>query len=55
MRVKICCIASIEEAHIAIDAGAAALGLETEIGDFKSGKAADFVYLRAQEGSVLEA
>ena len=27
MRVKICCIASIEEARIAIDAGAAALGL----------------------------
>jgi guanine deaminase len=41
--------------YMATRAGAAALGLETEIGDFKSGKAADFVYLRAQEGSVLEA
>ena len=27
MRVKICCIASVEEARLAIDAGAAALGL----------------------------
>jgi len=30
------------------------LGL-TEVGDFKPGKAADFVYLRPQEGGVLEA
>ena len=41
--------------YMATRAGAAAMGLETEIGDFKPGKAADFVYLRAQEGSVLEA
>jgi guanine deaminase len=35
-------------------AGAAALNLDAEIGDFRPGKAADFVYLRPQEGSVLE-
>jgi guanine deaminase len=36
-------------------AGAEALGLETDIGDFRVGKAADFVYLRPPSGSVLEA
>ena len=41
--------------YMATRAGAAALGLETEIGDFRPGKAADFVYLRPREGSVLEA
>jgi guanine deaminase len=30
------------------------VGLEYDIGDFESGKAADFVYLRAPAGSVLE-
>jgi guanine deaminase len=39
---------------LATGAGAAALGLETEIGDFRPGKAADFVYLRPPAGSVLE-
>jgi guanine deaminase len=34
-------------------AGATALGLDSEIGDFSPGKAADFVLLRASEGSVL--
>ncbi len=41
--------------YMATRAGAAALGLDAEIGDFKPGKAADFVYLRPREGSVLEA
>ena len=36
-------------------AGAEALGLQAEIGDFTSGKAADFVYLRPPPGSVLDA
>jgi guanine deaminase len=35
-------------------AGARAAGLEKEIGDFGTGKAADFVYLRPPAGSVLE-
>jgi guanine deaminase len=34
-------------------AGAKALGLDAEIGDFGDGKAADFVYLRPPDGSVL--
>ena len=41
--------------YMATRAGAKALGLEAEIGDFKPGKAADFVYLRPPEGSVLDA
>ena len=41
--------------YMATHAGAEALGLQTEIGDFKAGKAADFVYLRPPPGSVLEA
>jgi guanine deaminase len=41
--------------YMATRAGAAALGLESEIGDFTPGKAADFVYLRPRDGSVLEA
>lgn len=36
-------------------AGAEALGLGAEVGDFRPGKAADFVHLRAPEGSVLAA
>lgn len=36
-------------------AGAEAVGLDGEIGSFCPGKAADFVYLRAPAGSVLEA
>jgi guanine deaminase len=36
-------------------AGAEALGLEAEIGDFQPGKAADFVYLQPPAGSVLDA
>jgi guanine deaminase len=35
-------------------AGAEALGLESEIGDFSADKAADVVYLRPQTGSLLE-
>ena len=33
--------------------GAKALGIDAETGDFTPGKSADFVYLRAPEGSVL--
>jgi guanine deaminase len=40
--------------HLATMAGADALGLGAEIGDFTAGKAADFVLLRAGEGTVLE-
>jgi guanine deaminase len=36
-------------------AGAEALGLEEQIGDFRTGKAADFVYLRPPAKSVLAA
>jgi guanine deaminase len=41
--------------YMATRAGAEALGLGTEIGDFRTGKAADFVCLRPPTGSVLEA
>ena len=41
--------------YMATHAGAEALGLLTEIGDFQTGKAADFVYLRPPPGSVLDA
>jgi len=36
-------------------AGAEALGLDDDIGDFREGKSADFVYLRPPPGSPLEA
>jgi guanine deaminase len=39
--------------YLATRAGAKALGIEDETGDFETGKAADFVYLRPPEGSVL--
>jgi guanine deaminase len=41
--------------YLATRAGAEALGLDEEIGDFNPGKAADFVYLRPPEGSPLAA
>jgi guanine deaminase len=41
--------------YLSTRAGAEALGLEHDIGDFRTGKAADFVYLRPPAGSVLEA
>ncbi len=41
--------------YLATRAGAEALGLEDEIGDFSAGKAADMVYLRPPEGSPLAA
>jgi guanine deaminase len=39
--------------YLATRAGAGALGLENEIGDFNPGKAADLVYVRAPETSSL--
>jgi guanine deaminase len=39
--------------YLATRAGAEALGIENETGDFESGKSADLVYLRPPEGSVL--
>jgi len=41
--------------YLATRAGAEALGLDEEIGDFSPGKAADMVYLRPPEGSPLAA
>ena len=41
--------------YMATRAGAEALGLEKDIGDFQPGKAADFVHLRPPPGSVLDA
>ncbi len=41
--------------YLSTRAGAEALGLEKDIGDFQTGKAADFVYLRPPAGSVLDA
>ena len=40
--------------YLATHAGAEALDMENEIGDFSPGKAADLVYLRPPEGSPLE-
>ena len=39
--------------YLATRAGAEALGMSDEIGDFTTGKSADFVYLRPPERSVL--
>jgi guanine deaminase len=41
--------------YLATRAGAEALGLEDQIGDFTTGKSADFVYLRPPESSPLAA
>ena len=41
--------------YLTTRAGAEALGLEKDIGDFQPGKAADFVHLRPPPGSVLDA
>jgi guanine deaminase len=40
--------------YMATRAGAEALGMEADIGDFRPGKAADFVYVRPPESSVLQ-
>ena len=40
--------------YLATRAGAEALGLDGEIGDFQTGKAADFVYLRPPADSALD-
>jgi len=40
--------------YLATRAGAEALGVEGETGDFAAGKCADLVYLRPPEGSVLK-
>lgn len=39
--------------YLATRAGAEALGLQSETGDFEPGKAADYVYLRPPDSSVL--
>ena len=39
--------------YLATRAGAEALGIADQTGDFETGKSADFVYLRPPEGSVL--
>jgi guanine deaminase len=41
--------------YLATRAGAEALGLAEETGDFSEGRSADFVYLRPPERSPLEA
>jgi guanine deaminase len=41
--------------YLATRAGAEAMGLADEIGDFAPGKAADLVYFRPDPGSVLAA
>lgn len=41
--------------YLSTRAGAEALGVDAEIGDFQPGKAADFVHIRPPGGSVLEA
>jgi guanine deaminase len=41
--------------YLVTRAGARAIGIDSDTGDFRPGKAADFVYLRPPEGSVLEA
>jgi guanine deaminase len=41
--------------YLATRAGAEALAIEAEAGDFTPGKSADFVHLRASEGSPLAA
>ena len=41
--------------YLATRAGAVALGMDEEIGDFSPGKSADLVYLRPPQGSPLEA
>jgi guanine deaminase len=40
--------------YLATRAGAEAVGLESDIGDFSEGKAADVVYVKPRAGSVLE-
>jgi guanine deaminase len=40
--------------YLVTRAGATAVGLDKEIGDFRITKAADFVYLRPAEGTVLD-
>lgn len=40
--------------YLATNAGAKALHLEDQIGDFTPGKQADFVVLKAPKGSTLE-
>jgi guanine deaminase len=41
--------------YLVTRAGAELLGMDSETGDLTAGKAADFVYLRAPEGSPLAA
>ncbi len=48
------CLTPAQMLYLATRAGAEALDIEDLTGDFEVGKAADFVYLRPPEGSVLE-
>jgi guanine deaminase len=49
-----CTLTPAQLLYLSTRAGAEALGLEEEIGDFQPGKAADFVCLRPPPGSALE-
>jgi guanine deaminase len=48
-----CALTAAQMLYLATRAGAEALGVEDETGDFETGKAADFVYLRPPDHSVL--
>jgi guanine deaminase len=47
-------LAPAQMLYLATRAGAEALGIEQETGDFEIGKAADIVYMHPPEGSVLD-
>jgi guanine deaminase len=47
-------LSSAQLLYLATRAGAEALGVESETGDLRPGKSADYVYLRPVAGSPLE-